>query len=320
MKKTFLISLLLTLTAFVTNAQTNTITGMVKDEQGNPLHFAFVGDVQNKYAVFTDSLGNFSIPVLPDSKLKVSLLGYKDETIVAGNGNLQVALKSAGDGAADGTTVSTDLKTTNANVPLATIGDGGVIAPTHQKGELRGSMYIFKTFAPGYVVTAAGELNYSPDYLFDYDKIGGTLLLTQNKRVITEVLWDQIKSFVLYSNTDERFVFEKVTAIDQSHYVQVLTSGKKYKIYKLIKTKFVKADYVNSGVVAHGTDFDEYVDDADYYVLDLQGNQPQKLSLKKKSIKEDFAKEADKVNKYLSDNSGRIDDVYLSKLGAYMNQ
>jgi hypothetical protein len=55
-------------------------------------------------------------------------------------------------------------------------------------------------------------------------------------------------------------------------------------------------------------------------VVDVQNNQQLKLSLKKKSIKEDFANEAAKVNKYLSDNGGSINDAYLSKLGAYMNQ
>ncbi len=125
---------------------------------------------------------------------------------------------------------------------------------------------------------------------------------------------------MIYNNAGERFDFEKMPAINISHYVQVLASGKKYKIYKLIKTKFVKADFVNNGVTSHGNDYDEYVDDADYYVVDLQTNQPQKLALKKKSIKENFAKEADKVNKFLSDNSGSIDDAYLNKLGAYMNQ
>jgi hypothetical protein len=114
--------------------------------------------------------------------------------------------------------------------------------------------------------------------------------------------------------------FEKFAAIDNAHFLQVLSTGKKYKIYKLIKTKFVKADYVNTGVTQHGNDYDEYIDDADYYVVDIQANQQQKLSLKKKSIKDAFPKEADKVNKYLSDNSGRIDDNYLSKLADYMNQ
>jgi len=319
MKRTYLIGLLLSAGAFIANAQTKTIAGTVKDEQGNPLHFVFVGDMGNKYAVFTDSTGNFSIPAKSDAKLKFSLLGYKEENIAANGANLQVVLKATGD-AVDAGTVSTDLKTTDANQPLATMGDGGVIAPTHQKGELRGSMYIFKNFVHGYVVTAAGDINYNPNYLLDYDKIGGALLLTQNKRVINEVSWDQIQSFVLYSNADERFVFTKAPDIDKSHYVQVLSAGDKYKIYKLIKTKFVKADYVNAGVIAHGTDFDEYVDEPEYYVVDVQGGKTKKLALKKKSIKEDFIKDADKTNKYLSDNGGSINDEYLSKFGDYVNQ
>lgn len=319
MKKTYLIGLVLSAAGFIASAQTNAITGAVKDQQGNPLRFVFVGDMQNKYAVFTDSLGNFSMSAKSDAKLKFSLLGYKEENVAVNGASLQVVLKASGD-AADAQTVSTDLKTTDSNQPLATMGDGGVIAPTHQKGELRGSMYIFKNFAHGYVITASGDINYNPSYLFDYDKMSGALLLTQNKRVITEVSWDQIQSFVLYSNGDERFVFTKAPDIDKSHYVQVLASGDKYKIYKLIKTRFVKADYVNAGVIAHGTDFDEYVDEPEYYVVDAQSGQAKKLSLKKKSIKEDFVKEADKTNKYLSDNGGSINDDYLSKFGDFINQ
>ena len=321
MKKIFYACLLLGMVAQISSAQTKTITGQVKDEQGKPLHFVFVGDMQNKYAVFTDSLGNFSIPAKAGAKLTFSLLGYGGQSIGADNSNLQVVLKSSG-GAVNNAeeTISTNLQTTNSNEPLATIGSGGVIAPSHQKGNLRGSMYIFETFAPGYVITASGELNYKPTYLFDYDKVDGTLLLTQDKKTITEVPWDQIQLFVLYNNKDERFVFAKVPGIDQSHYVQVLSSGSKYSVYKLIKTKFVKSDYVNNGVTSHGNDYDEYVDDADYYVFDVQANQSKKISLKKKSIKEGFAKDADKVNKYLSDNSGDINDAYLAKLGDFMNQ
>lgn len=322
MKKTFLIGLLLILTTLITNAQTNTVTGSVKDEQGNPLHYVFVLDEQAKNAVFTDSLGNFTSTGNPVSKLQFNLAGHEGKTVnVTDKAALQVVLKStAASGLSNApTTISTQITTTNTHA-LATIGDGGVIAPTHQKGELRGSMYLFKTFVHGYIITSAGVVTYNPDYLFDYDKMGGALLLTQDKQTITEVPWDQTQSFIVYGNEDERLVFEKAPSIDPSHYVQVLASGKKYKIYKLIKTKFVKADFVNSGVVSHGTDFDEYVDDADYYLWDVQTNQPQKLQLKKKSIKEDFAKEADKINKYLTDNSGRINDAYLSKLGDYMNQ
>jgi hypothetical protein len=322
MKKTFFMCLLLIAAAQFTKAQITNATGSVKDDKGSPLHFVFISDDQYKNAAFTDSLGNFTITVQPDSKLKFDLPGYESTTIAVDKNNaaLQVVLKSSGSTASQASITAKVTAQSSGNEAATTYGSGGVIAPGHQKGNTHGNMYLFDTFEHGFLITASGQLVHDPNDRYDYDKMGGALLFSNDNKTISQISWDQTKSFMLVSNTDQPFVFEKAPAIDQSHYVQVLASGKKYKIYKLIKTKFVKSDYVNTGVASRGNDYDEYVDDADYYVIDMQGGQPQKLSLKKKSIKEDFAKDADKVNKYLSDNSGSIDDAYLSKLGAYMNQ
>ena len=53
---------------------------MIKE---SPYIFVFVGDDQHRSAVFSDSFGNFSIPVYPDSKLKFELRGYEDMLIDA---------------------------------------------------------------------------------------------------------------------------------------------------------------------------------------------------------------------------------------------
>ncbi len=313
-------SLLIITAAQVIKAQTNIVSGSVRDEKGNPLHFVFVEDRQYKNASFSDSLGNFAIEVHPDSKLQFDKAGHKDEllNVDKSSAGLQVVLRSLS--AESGNSINT--KSSLSTDPVFERPNQGFLPdlPGHRKGNLRGNRYLLDNFGHGFFIRSSGELVYNPIYLFDYDKVGGGLLLTKGSETVMELSWDETKSFTLYSNTDERFVFEKVPAIDQSHFVQVLAAGKKYKIYKLIKTKFVKSDYVNNGMTAHGNDYDEYVDEADYYVLDVQSNQRQKLTLKKKSIKENFAKEADKVNKYLSDNSGSIDDAYLSRLGDYMNQ
>ncbi|HAL81934.1 MAG TPA: hypothetical protein DCO83_06625, partial [Mucilaginibacter sp.] len=95
--------------------------------------------------------------------------------------------------------------------------------------------------------------------------------------------------------------------------------GKKYKIYKLVKTDFVKSNYSTNGITSQGNNYDEYVNSGDYYVLNIGSNQLQKFALRKKVIKLAFAAEADKINKFLTDNSADIDDAYLSKLGDYMN-
>ena len=305
--------------ATLANAQINSIKGSVKDDKGNPLSFVFVGDDQYKNAVFSDVSGDFTIPVSADSKLKFELKGYEDMLIdVSKNSNnFQIVMRSTSQGSSTAA-LSTQSRSDTA---LQRPNDVDFMQlPGHQKGQLHGSRYLYVNFVHGFVLNASDVLFHHPDYLFDYDKLEGKLLYTSNMTTVNEVSWDQTKSFTLYSSNGERLDFEKVPAIDNSHFSQVIASGKKYKIYKLIKTKFVRADYVNNGMAAHGNDYDEYLDDADYYFFDVQASQLKKMSPRKKAIKEVFAKEADKVNKYLSDNSGDINDAYLNKLVDFMNQ
>jgi hypothetical protein len=317
MKKIFFMCLL-TLATVMAKAQTT--TGSVKDDKGNPVHYVFVLNGQSKNATYTDSLGNFAISSNAGDKLQFQHSGYKNATAdVSGNAGLQIVLSANGSPDTDQGTLSTRVTAGSAN-DNATMGNGGAIAPGHVKGDVHGNRYLFDNFAHGFIINSSGELMHDPGNLYDYDKMGGGLLVTADKQNISQLGYDQVKSFTLFSDKDEQVTFEKAPALDNSHYVQVLASGKKYKIYKLIRTKFVKSDYVNTGVSSHGNDYDEFQDDADYYVLDVQANQPVKFALKKKGLKDGFPKEADKVNKYVSDNSVRINDDYLSKLGAYMNQ
>jgi hypothetical protein len=44
------------------------------------------------------------------------------------------------------------------------------------------------------------------------------------------------------------------------------------------------------------------------------------FKLKKKSIKGAFAADANKVNAFFESNDDKIDDAFLIKLGAYINQ
>jgi len=311
--------LFLSAAAQLTMAQGNVASGSVRDLDGKPLHYVFVGDVANKNGVFTDTLGNFSIAVKPGSKLAFELDGYKDSVVTNINTStgLLIILKPSG-ATADPGTLSTKLEIERTD-GITSITEGGMIAPGHQKGDLRGSRYKFEVFVHGYLVNGSDELVYQPKYLLDYDKVSGSLVLTPDRKKMVNVVWDQVKSFTLYNLNDQRYDFEKLTSIDPSHFFQVIATGPKYKIYKGTKTTFVKSDYVNNGVVSHGHDYDEYVDDDTYYFV-ADGGQPQKFTPKKKTLKELFAKDADKLSKFMSANSGSINDEYLGKLGAAMNQ
>ncbi len=323
MKKIIFTCLLSIFIVPIAKSQTMLVKGIVKDDKTNPLHFVFVLDAQHKEATYTDSLGNFSILVHPDSKLEFGLTGYSAQTITAeGKTDIQILLNGAGNNLSNNQeTLSAQVKTSRSsdNEPV-TIGTGGLIMPSHQKGEVHGSRYFPNYFVRGFIIMTTNALIQNHNYLFTYEKMNGTLMITKDKKSIEQLSFDDVKSFKLYTNTDECLSFEKVPSIDQLHYFQVLAVGSKYKIYKLVKTKFVRSDFVNNGVTQHGNDYDEYVDDAEYYLQDGSTKTLKKITLKKKALKEAFSNEADKLNSFLSKVSGSIDDAYLSKLGTYMNQ
>jgi hypothetical protein len=311
MKKT--LSILLVLFSFLAaKAQNNSITGSVQDETGRLLHFVFVDDGKYKDATFTDSVGTFTIPVHADSRLLFQLDGYRDTLIDADkiSPSTQIMLKSS---------VNLGIETTPLSLQTA-ITSGGGVAVARLRPNLVGSRYMFDTFARGYLTDMSGKQIFDEYCLFNYEKISGFILLTADRQHVMEVDKGQVKSFTLYNRADQRFDFELVPAIDKSHYVQILASGAKYKICRLTKTQFIPGEVAHTAAGDVGSGVDQYVDDVEYYLLDVKSNRSQTFSLRKRSIREAFSKETDKAHKFLSDNRGDIDDAYLGKLGAYMNQ
>jgi len=197
---------------------------------------------------------------------------------------------------------------------------GSLLPVFSYKEETKGSRYLLGEWAKGSVVNADNSTFDNPGYLYNYDKMEGGLLMTGDKQSAIEVDKAQIKSFTVYVDKENPFVFENVPPVDNTHFVQVICTGDKYKIYKLTKTKFVKSNYHTNGLVSSGNPYDEYVDEDSYFVLKA-GNQVQKLGLKKKSVKDVFASEAEKVKKFFSENNGDIiNDNFLKNLGDYLNK
>lgn len=311
--KVFLFTLLTFLTLQAAEAQVSTITGSVQDEETTRLlHFVFIKDSKYGNSTFSDSLGNFTIALHPDSKISFRIEGYRDTLIAAGKlgQGAQVQLQSA---------AKVPIETIDLSMPIA-VNESGLVAPVLRRNDIVGSRYMFKTFVHGFFTDTLNNQIYSPYYLFDYEKQSGFLLLTADKKHVQELMKDQIKSFTLYDNKDQSYHFEKVPEIDKVHFVQVLAKGRKYRIYKLIKTSFIPSEISHGAMGDRGNPYDEYVDNTDYYLMDVQSKHLEKLSLRKRALKESFANETAKVDKFISDNSGDIDDNYLGKLGDYMNQ
>ena len=88
---------------------------------------------------------------------------------------------------------------------------------------------------------------------------------------------------------------------------------------KLIKTKFVKADYTDMAKVHSGDVEDEWVDNVSYYIS-YNGGMPQPITLKEKSLEKAMLPVKDKVVAYYQANGdNRIDENYVSSLMQSLN-
>lgn len=333
MKKRFLILVAALCFLQFANAQVLTVSGNVTDNAGNKIPLALVQDKKDNTAIRTDSLGRFTLKANPNSSLLITSAGFKPKHVnVKDQTDILVILTPENPAA------TVTPRADNAQTPSAFNGytanngtGGGLLYHTGMVGalfpvfknteETKGSRYLFNDWVTGYVVSPEDSVYKNPSYGFNYDKMGGGLLLTQDKRTAIEIDVARIKSFTLYNNLNQPETFEYVPAINKTHFPQVIASGKKYKIYKLINTKFVRNDYHSDGMTSTGNNYDEFVDEPTYYVLNVQTNQLQELKLKKKSIKAVFAGEGSKLDKFFGAYSeSNLDDGYLKNLGDFMNQ
>ena len=79
----FVASLLLSLVSIpmLAQQQSRLISGIIKDESGEPMIGASVLDVATKQGTIADMDGKFTLEVTSSSKLQISFVGYKDQII-----------------------------------------------------------------------------------------------------------------------------------------------------------------------------------------------------------------------------------------------
>lgn len=97
MRKLLLMLLSFTMVSLIAIGQSRTafdLSGkVIANRDGDPVVGAFVYVEGSKNATSTDNAGHFSIKVLPSQKIIVSMIGFKNKTIVVGNqNNIEIAL------------------------------------------------------------------------------------------------------------------------------------------------------------------------------------------------------------------------------------
>jgi hypothetical protein len=188
------------------------------------------------------------------------------------------------------------------------------------KEETVGRRYFFGKWVGGSVTNMKDSLFEKPGYLFNFDKISSSLLLTEDKKIILELDKDQIKSFTL-RDEGKNYFFERLEINhNQEFFEPIVKNTSKYSLYKSLKTKFVKSNYYTDGIAESGNKYDEYVDEWTYYII-LPGQKDfRKIDFKKKTILQALTTEEVKVDAYFSAHKNQmIDEELLKNLILYLD-
>jgi hypothetical protein len=306
---------MLGLICHVAFAQKVSLSGTVTDTHGKPIPFVFIKDATRNYVTFTDSFGNFNLKVDTADRIIASAFNYKEQVVKVSNAQ-SVNFTMVDDG--------TNKKQINSGDFAEHISTEGMTKSTAtgyiaKENTVHGSRYFFDRWVHGYVLTTGDSIKQNTNYQFNYQKMDGSVLFTDDGKQMKEIDKGMVKRFALYDDQAQEFVFEKIPAIDPNHFVLVLSSGKKYRIYKKLGTTFVPNNYVSNGMTSTGNNYDEIKDEPGYYVVKVPDGIPVNFALKNKAIKAAFAADAVKVAKYLSDHDSDIDDAYLKDMGDYLN-
>jgi hypothetical protein len=202
--------------------------------------------------------------------------------------------------------------------PLNTLNAGTTLPMVTHQGDTRGSRYLLKNFAHGVIVDNAGHIITDSFNLLNYDKIDGQLMIATDARNYLEVDKEKVVAFA-FRTPDTSFIFLNVPALSRVNYFLLVAGGRKYNVYKSVRTKFNKANYQSNGLVESGHDYDEYVDTETYFWV-RNDDSAGVFELKKKSIREAFAGEKARVDTYLAKHRYEdIDDNFVKGLIGYLN-
>lgn len=192
----------------------------------------------------------------------------------------------------------------------------------HTKDATVGSAYMSKNWTKGSVTNLNDTVISNPTFLFNYNKMSGALLVTQDQNTYIELNSNGYKAFTLVDELGVEHRYVRVPGIGAVASAEEIASGPNYTLYKYTKTKFKKADFVTDGLTERGNNYDEYVDENEYYVVNNKDKSAPvtKIGSKKKTIKDAFGADANKVDQYVAQHKGDLNAAYYKDLADYLNK
>ena len=310
------------------SAQPVTVKGIVKTAAGEPFFNVSVKGIAEKKEVFTGPDGLFSIDVSPLSVVRISFPNYVVLTIKVKYSDIDTTIVLTLDRTAALNTDNVnderkqqDLQSAlsgpkgNSNIYGAGINPSSSMLPVFsQKENTEGSRYLYDRWQKGFVVNAQQTLIDNPGFYYNYDKISGELLLSQDQRTAVAIGQDQISRFCIINDMRDSLQFTIIPQINNKLYAALLVNGNPYRLYRVIETKLNKADYHTDGMTESGNKFDEFTDTRTYYLQQADGDRYQKLKMTRKALKGAFPKSAAVDSYFSSHNLENVDEFFIKGL------
>jgi hypothetical protein len=195
---------------------------------------------------------------------------------------------------------------------------GGESLPTFSSNHVKGTRYLTESWSAGSIVPFKGNTIDSLYIMFDKQN-SDIYVKSKNASQIILVDKNQVKSFVVndrffisgsqLEGGDPTFFYEKLAGKDKG-----------ISLYKIINTKFIKADMHDAERIKNGDFDDEYRDGSDYYIK-YQGQPLQSMKLTEKSLSKTLPGESKKIRSYFDDHyNDEINEKYFLGLIDFLNK
>ncbi len=190
----------------------------------------------------------------------------------------------------------------------------------YNKEATQGSPFFLPIYVPGLVINQSYHVISSKDYLFNYDKMTGNLLMKRGMESPIAIDREQVNAFCLKVDQGG-YIFTRVPLINTNEFFLVIYKGSKYSSYKLYKNRFVNANQKTNGYTTEGKNYDEYEDIESYFIVDERKQEWNLFELSRKSIKKMLASESVAVDLYFKDHRyEEITESFVSHLLASLNR
>lgn len=192
---------------------------------------------------------------------------------------------------------------------------------SYSANNVKGSRYLTETWSKGSVTTINDEVMDKP-YLFMFDKTNHDLYIkSKNAEDILLVDKKQVKQFVITTGKEETFVNGSQIKGAEADKFYTLLAGNSggYAVYKLINTKFIKANKQDLARIKNGDFDDEYKDVFSYFITSPgQPLQPVKLSVN--SLVKTLPSESKKIKEYVARfDQYEMDEQFTAGLINHLN-